>query len=194
MPVSLDFFAPSNFDSTARPPAKRADVAFLLCSLELTLPRSHFLLTRQRSSFLPLGNIFVGQNISPLYPCSQLALPLTLLPPYPALAVMYCFSPINYFVYPLKLCTCTIRRVISASTAAGILLLSTHAKTILQVSQLTMDRKIVLQGCRDGFAACYDLFVGSAAAAATAAGPPTERETAAAEGGRFVADIAALTR
>lgn len=36
-----------------------------------------------------------------------------------------------------------------------------------------MDRKTILQGCRDGFAACYDLFVGSAAAAVES---PTEEE------------------
>lgn len=26
-----------------------------------------------------------------------------------------------------------------------------------------MDRKVILQGCREGFAACYDLFAGSMA-------------------------------
>lgn len=42
-----------------------------------------------------------------------------------------------------------------------------------EVGQLEMDRKVILQGCRDGFAACYDTFVGpstSLLAAATAAG------------------------
>lgn len=29
-----------------------------------------------------------------------------------------------------------------------------------------MDREKILQGCRDGFAACYDLFAGPAAASA----------------------------
>ncbi|CAM9219968.1 unnamed protein product [Discosporangium mesarthrocarpum] len=29
-----------------------------------------------------------------------------------------------------------------------------------EVGQLEMDRRVVLQGCRDGFAACYDIFVG----------------------------------
>lgn len=35
-----------------------------------------------------------------------------------------------------------------------------------KVGQLEMDREKILQGCRDGFAACYDLFQGSAAASA----------------------------
>lgn len=29
-----------------------------------------------------------------------------------------------------------------------------------EVGQLEMDRRAILQGCRDGFAACYDTFVG----------------------------------
>lgn len=33
-----------------------------------------------------------------------------------------------------------------------------------EVGQLEMDRKAILQGCRDGFAACYDTFVGAAVA------------------------------
>ena len=32
-----------------------------------------------------------------------------------------------------------------------------------EVGQLEMDRRAILQGCRDGFAACYDTFVGGAA-------------------------------
>lgn len=37
---------------------------------------------------------------------------------------------------------------------------------VVQVGQLEMNRKTVLQGCRDGFSACYDIFVGPEAAAA----------------------------
>ena len=32
-----------------------------------------------------------------------------------------------------------------------------------EVGQLEMDRRAILLGCRDGFAACYDTFVGGAA-------------------------------
>lgn len=35
-----------------------------------------------------------------------------------------------------------------------------------EVGQLEMDRRAILQGCRDGFAACYDTFVGGAASLA----------------------------
>lgn len=39
-----------------------------------------------------------------------------------------------------------------------------------EVGQLEMDRRAVLQGCRDGFAACYDAFVGGAASLQAGAG------------------------
>lgn len=39
-----------------------------------------------------------------------------------------------------------------------------------EVGQLEMDRRAILQGCRDGFAACYDTFVGGAASLAAAGG------------------------
>ncbi|CAB1111805.1 unnamed protein product [Ectocarpus sp. CCAP 1310/34] len=38
-----------------------------------------------------------------------------------------------------------------------------------EVGQLEMDRRVILQGCRDGFAACYDAFVGPAKSLAAAA-------------------------
>lgn len=39
-----------------------------------------------------------------------------------------------------------------------------------EVGQLEMDRRAILQGCRDGFAACYDTFVGGAASLAAGGG------------------------
>lgn len=39
-----------------------------------------------------------------------------------------------------------------------------------------MDRRRILQGCRDGFAACYDLFMGEAAAVAEAADGESDGE------------------
>ncbi|CAN0427477.1 unnamed protein product, partial [Scytosiphon promiscuus] len=32
------------------------------------------------------------------------------------------------------------------------------ASSCKEVSQLEMDRRVILQGCRDGFAGCYDMF------------------------------------
>lgn len=48
-----------------------------------------------------------------------------------------------------------------------------------EVSQLEMDRRAILQGCRDGFAACYDAFVGGAASLAPAESDGASGETAA---------------
>eukprot|EP00903_Cladosiphon_okamuranus_P009684 g9214.t1 len=39
-----------------------------------------------------------------------------------------------------------------------------------EVGQLEMDRRAILHGCRDGFAACYDTFVGGAASLAAGGG------------------------
>lgn len=57
-----------------------------------------------------------------------------------------------------------------------------------EVGQLEMDRKAVLQGCRDGFAACYDTFVGPVSLAPVSAGGDSLAEAAGAaeEGGRSV--------
>ena len=58
-----------------------------------------------------------------------------------------------------------------------------------------MDRKAILQGCRSGFAACYDLFLGSATSAATAAAAAAgEGSEAGSEGGNDIADIGPLAR
>lgn len=43
------------------------------------------------------------------------------------------------------------------------------ATSCKEVNQLEMDRRVILQGCRDGFAACYDTFVGAAASSASVA-------------------------
>lgn len=55
-----------------------------------------------------------------------------------------------------------------------------------EVGQLEMDRRAILQGCRDGFAACYDTFVGAAASTsmtmAVGAGEGARGEEAAAAG------------
>lgn len=48
-----------------------------------------------------------------------------------------------------------------------------------EVSQLEMDRKAILQGCRDGFAACYDTFAGAAASLAAGGGEEALGEAAA---------------
>lgn len=68
---------------------------------------------------------------------------------------------------------------------------------LLQVSQLEMDRKTILQGCRSGFAACYDLFLGSATSAATAAAAAVDAGDgieAGPEGGYDIAAIGPLAR
>ena len=66
-----------------------------------------------------------------------------------------------------------------------------------QVSQLEMDRKTILQGCRSGFAACYDLFLGSATSTATAAPSAAvagDGSEAGLESGNDIADIGPLPR
>lgn len=51
----------------------------------------------------------------------------------------------------------------------AFLLAIAPAASSKEVGQLEMDRRAILQGCRDGFAACYDAFVGPAKSLAAAA-------------------------
>lgn len=58
-----------------------------------------------------------------------------------------------------------------------------------EVGQLEMDRKAILQGCRDGFAACYDTFVGPATSltvAGAGGNPLAEAAGAGEEGGSLL--------